>query len=112
MAVQDTEFLHHVLDLLQVAGPVSARSMFGGHGLFMDGLMFAIVIDDVLYLKVDDQIAYLFEDEGLPPFVYTRQGKEVSLSYCQAPDVVLEDVDEMRRWADLAWAAAVRAHGK
>lgn len=105
----DNEFLDHVLDLMASFGTVEAKRMFGGFGLFMEGLMFALIIDDVLYMKADEGTADRFIALELPPFVYRRQGKDVALSYYQAPDGALEEAEEMARWADMAYRAAVRA---
>ena len=54
-------FFAHVLELLRPSGRAAARAMFGGHGLYLDGLIVAIVVEDVLYLKTDDETrpAYL-----------------------------------------------------
>ncbi|MDH3725633.1 MAG: TfoX/Sxy family protein, partial [Thermoleophilia bacterium] len=64
------EFAEHVVDLLQAMGPVDARSMFGGYGIFLDGLMFGLIADEVLYLKVDEENRPEFEELGLGAFVY------------------------------------------
>lgn len=46
------EYLDYVLDLLSIVGPVTARRMFGGAGLYLKGLFFALVADDALYFTV------------------------------------------------------------
>lgn len=104
-----TEFMDHILDLLQSFGAVEAKRMFGGYGLFRSGLMFALVSDDILYFKVDAQNRSAFETRGLKCFSYKRQGKPVALSYYEAPANALEDKNEMRLWAEAAYAAALRA---
>jgi DNA transformation protein and related proteins len=83
----------HILDLLAPWSVVDARRMFGGIGLFAQGRMFAIIIDDVLYLKdsldADGQpVKTDFEKEY---FEYERQDKIVRLGYFQAPETALED---------------------
>ena len=106
-------FVCHVVDLLQVIGPVSARPMFGGYGIFLDSLMFALVADDVLYFKVDKHLLPQYTDKGLPAFSYRRQGKLCRLSYYQPPDEVFDDVDLMRRYGSQSFEAALRvAAGK
>ena len=114
MSVSSTEkeFVSYVVDLMQSVGPVSAKGMFGGHGIFLDGLMFALVADSVLYLKADKEIIPQFEQKGLDAFSYGRQGKEFRMSYYQAPDEVLEDAEEMNVWANKAYGAALRAAAK
>jgi len=106
------EFVSYVVDLMQSIGPVNAKGMFGCHGLFLDGLMLALVADGVLYLKADKKIIAEFETKGLEAFGYERQGKEFKMSYFQAPEETLEDVDEMHVWASKAYSAALRSVAK
>ena len=112
MASPDGAFIDHVLDLLQAFGPVRAKKMFGGYGVFLDDLVFAIVADDVLYFKADADNAHQFDALDLPPFAYLRNGKEVRMSYRQAPEAALDDSAEMQRWAESGRAAALRAARK
>ena len=97
---------------MQTVGPVSAKAMFGGFGIFLDGLMFALIADSVLYLKIDKETENDFTARGLEPFTYSKKGKEFKMSYYQAPDEVLEDHDEMNLWASKAYSAALRAASK
>lgn len=91
-------------------GPVSVKRMFGGAGIYRDGLMFALVAEDVLYLKADDAGKAGFEAEGLEPFAYeAKGGKKAVMSYWRAPERCLEDVDEMTEWCRKAYAAALKA---
>jgi DNA transformation protein len=101
-----TEQLHEVFERF---GPVTLRRMFGGHGVFHDGRMFALVTGDRLYLKADAQTAPAFVEKRLAPFEYMRMGKPARLSYYEAPPEVFEDRDEAARWARIAWEAALRA---
>ncbi|RIK55748.1 MAG: transcriptional regulator [Chloroflexi bacterium] len=102
-------FVEYLLELLQPVPGVTARRMFGGYGIFRDGLMFGLVADDVLYLKVDDQSVGDFADHGLEPFVYVKEGKPMPMSYYQAPGEALDNPDDMVEWAEKAYAAALRA---
>jgi DNA transformation protein len=104
-----SEFVVHLLDLLAGFGPVEARAMFGGYGIYKRDRMFAIVIDDALFFKADGETKGDFEARGSSPFTYQRKTRKVSLSYYQAPEEVLEDPGEMRKWAEKAYAAALRA---
>jgi DNA transformation protein len=95
-------------ELLADFGAVSARAMFGGHGLYHDGVMFAVVIDEGLYLKVDTQTQALFEAEGCTPYVYTQTEQPLTMSYWSAPVAALDSPQAMLPWARLAYAAALR----
>jgi DNA transformation protein and related proteins len=100
------DFVAYVLELMQPARAV-AKAMFGGHGLYVDGLFVAIVVDDVLYLKCDALRAPEFDALGLPPFVYAaKDGRTLVTKYRRAPDEALESSAEMQRWLELALAAA------
>ena len=105
-----SETVEHLLELMKPFGTVTARSMFGGWGLYREGLFFAIVADDVLYLKTDDETRAAFGAQDLEPFVYrTKDGTGTAMSYRRAPDEALENSGEMARWARLAYEAALRA---
>ncbi|PUE10475.1 TfoX/Sxy family protein [Limnohabitans sp. T6-20] len=105
-----SDFIPFVQELLEGLGSVSARPMFGGHGLYHEGLMFAIVMNQQLYLKVDEQNRPDFEALGLTPFTYPMKGREVALSYWLAPDSIFDEPAEAVRWAWSAWDAALRGH--
>jgi len=92
-------------------GPVSVRRMFSGAGFFRDGLMFALVADDVLYLKADETSRSFFEEEGLEAFSYaTSKGSNTIMSFRRAPERCFDDPDDMTEWCRLAFGAAVRAN--
>lgn len=78
-------FVNYVVELMQVVGAVTAKSMFGGHGLFLDGLMFGVIANDVLYLKADKLTQDEFINKGLEAFSYQKNGKQFNMSYYQAP---------------------------
>ena len=105
-----SDFIPFVQELLEGWAPVSARRMFGGHGLYHEGLMFAIVMDQRLYLKADEVNRPEFEALGLGPFTYAMKGKEVALSYWAAPDEIFDEPSEAVLWARSAWDAALRGH--
>ena len=90
-------------DLFQAFGKIAVRRMFGGAGLFADGLMIGIVMDDQIYLKTDDQSRAAFIAEKCKPFTYgAKGGKRVSLNYFAIPDRLLDDPEEFAAWARTA----------
>ncbi len=103
-----SEFAALVEELMQPVGPVDVRAMFGGHGVFLDGVMFGLIADEVLYLKVDDGNRGRFEEAGLEPFVYAAGGRSTTMSYHRAPDF-LEDWDALEPWVVSALDVARRA---
>jgi len=106
---QDSEFADYVVEITQSIGPVYAKRMFGGHGIFLEGLMFGLIADKTLYLKADEKSESEFTNLGLEAFSYNKNDKEMKLSYFQAPEEALEDLDEMNIWANKAYSAALRA---
>lgn len=104
----DSAFIDYLMDQLQWLGPVTGRRMFGGYGVFLEGLMFGVVFGNTLYLKVDKDSQADFEALGLPPFTYPRGNKEIALSYYQTPDEAMDDSEMLLTWANRAYAAAIR----
>ena len=102
------DFAEHLRDVFQSLGRIEVRRMFGGYGVYHRGLMFALVDDEVLYLKADAENAPSFTTLGLQPFEYDRRGKSVRMSYYRAPDSVMEDLDEAARWGRASFEAARR----
>lgn len=100
------EFIEFLLEVLAPLGGVRARRMFGGAGLFCDGVMFALVADEVVYLKADDDTSKAYAAEGLEPFTYTGKKNPVSMSYWQVPDRLFEDPAEFVAWARVALGVA------
>lgn len=102
------DFRDHLLHLLVPLGPVTAKRMFGGGGLFLDGLMFGLVADDVLYLKADADNQPMFEAAGAVPFIHQRGDRQIAMSYWRVPTAVFNDGQALCQWADAARQAAVR----
>ncbi len=106
----DSEFAHYMVDVFRLFGPVTLRRMFGGYGIFHEGLMFALVLGETLYLKADAENLGDFERHGLAQLTYERQGKEVGLSYYLAPESLLDDAHEAAQWARRSFDAALRSN--
>jgi DNA transformation protein and related proteins len=105
----DDEFAAYCAELLSVAGPVKRRRMFGGHGLYVNGLFVAIIAFGRLYLKADAATTPQFEAAGGERFVYEAQGKTAALNYWTVPEAAMESPPEMRPWVRLAMQAALAA---
>jgi DNA transformation protein and related proteins len=105
---RSNEFVEFVLEGLQPLRGVSARRMFGGWGIYKDGVMFALIAYDQLYLKVDDGNRAAYEDAGLPHFTYAEKGKPIRMPYREAPSEGFDDPEILCAWAREAYAAALR----
>ena len=106
MAVSD-DFRVFILEQLATAGRVTPRAMFGGVGLYLDGLFFALIDDDTLYFKSDDTTRARYEQAGSKPFCPFPDQPDKSMAYWQVPAEVLEDADELAAWAREAMGVAL-----
>jgi len=103
---RNARFIAFVADQLAPLGHVTARSMFSGAGIYCDGTIFALVIRDTLYLKVDDANRADFQAAGSSPFTYEAKGRTIEIgSYWRAPEHLYDDPDDMLGWARAALAA-------
>lgn len=107
-------YVEYTLELLEPLGPVQARAMFGGWGLYQGGRMFGLIIDDRLYLKTDEATRPDFESSGGEPFVYDagKGRKPVTMSYWTPPPDASDDAHALLPWARRAVDAALRAAQK
>lgn len=110
MPVSD-EYLTYVIDQLECIGPVQAKRMFGGAGLYCDGLFFALVADDILYFKVDDSNRADYESAGMGPF-QPFPDKPYVMQYYEVPIEALENRDVLYDWARKALDVAERKADK
>ncbi|MBQ0946055.1 TfoX/Sxy family protein [Ideonella sp. 4Y16] len=106
----DKAFVNWCTELLAPLGAVRSRRMFGGHGLYVDELFVALIMREVLYLKVDDATQPRFEAASCRRFEYvTAQGEHGALRYFSAPDEAMDAPSQMQPWGRLALEAALRA---
>jgi DNA transformation protein len=98
------DMLDRITADLASLGDITTRSLFGGHGLYWNDVIFGIVFDHRLYLKVDDQSRGDFLARGMGPF---RPNERQTLkSYYEVPSDVLRDGGELISWAREAIRAA------
>src|SRR4051812_3377117 len=99
------EFRLYVLDQLAAIAPVRTRKMFGGIGVYSGDLFFALMDDDVLYFKVDDETRRDFQAAGAHPFKPFETAAEMT-GYWNVPGEVLDDADQMAVWTKKAIAVS------
>jgi len=105
-------FQDFILDLLSPLAPLPRR-MFSGVGLFHGGVMFALLVRDTMYLRVDEVTRERYDQAGSRPFSYTRSGREVSLfAYYHVPEDLLDQPDELLDWVRGAIEVARRVGSK
>jgi DNA transformation protein len=107
MAVTDS-FVEFVLEQLESVAAITPKRMFGGVGLYAGDLFFALLAGDVLYLKADDSTRGELEAAGARPFqpYPDRPGGGGTMRYYGVPVAILEDSDELTRWARISVAVA------
>jgi DNA transformation protein len=103
----NAEYRDYVLEQLSCLGGVTGKSMFGGVGIYVDGVFFALIANDVLYFKVDDSNRGDYETAGMAPFK-PSPARNTAMPYYEVPVSVLEDVDQLAVWARKAYAVAAR----
>lgn len=102
----DNERIHELFESL---GAVTIRRMFGGKGVYHQGLILALEVDGEILLKADQASALRFAGAGARQWVYEGKAKPVAMPYWSIPDPAMDDPDEMAQWVGLAWEAALRA---
>lgn len=112
----ESSFHAFVRELFAPMGPVLIKRMFGGAGVYAEGLMFALLADETIYIKTDDALKAALRAEGCGPFVWIpdsgpRKGEHVELSYWRMPDAALDDPNLATMWARKALAVS-RAKAK
>jgi len=104
------EYKAFVQEILEPLGDIRIRAMFGGAGVYYHDLMFGLIANETLHLKIDDMTKPAFEEEGMAPFVYEPpSGKAVAMSYWEVPERLYDEPDELLEWAKAAVEAASRA---
>ena len=111
--VASDSFVEFLREQLAPLGRVTLRRMFGKTGVFCGGVMFGMVTDNMLYLRVDDQNRAVFaEAQSSPPLSYQKKGSTIDLSFWRAPERLFDEPDELVTWARAALAAARRVAAK
>ena len=111
--VASDSFAEFLREQLEPLGRITLRRMFGKTGVFCDGVMFGVVTDNMLYLRVDDDNREAFEEaRSSPPLNYAKQGRSIDLWFWRTPDRLLDEPDELVTWARVALDAARRVAAK
>jgi len=106
-------FAEFLREQLAPLGRITMRRMFGKTGVFCNGLMFGMITNDTLYVRVDDHNRAVFKEaEADPPLSYEKKGRTIDLSFWRVPERLLDEPDELVTWAQAALAAARRVAAK
>jgi DNA transformation protein and related proteins len=111
--VASASFAEFLREQLAPLGPIALRRMFGKTGVFCDGVMLAMVADNTLYFRVDEQNRAAFKEaEAFPPLNYSKQGSTIDLAFWRVPERLFDEPEEFVTWARAALAAAHRVAAK
>lgn len=103
-----SDFIDYLTEVLAPLGSVRGKRMFGGIGIYINNLFCAIIVDDYLYFKGDDDNEAQFIANKCAPFTYAKNGVDFSMRYYRVPDEAMDDAGIMLLWARLGLAAALR----
>ena len=103
------EFREHVRDLFSAVGPIDIRRMFGGAGVYLDDACFALLVDEVIFMRGDDALGPEFEAAGSDRWVYNGKARPVAMPYWRLPESAMDDPDEAAAWARRSLEPARRA---
>ncbi len=107
-----SQYLEFILEQLHGLGRLTSRRMFSGVGLYNDGVFLGLLYKDRLYFKTDDSTRSEYEARGSEGFRPPRPNlRQLKMSYYTVPAEVLEDDEELVRWARQATHAARASQG-
>lgn len=110
MAKPRNPYFDYVEELFEPLGPVAIKRMFGGAGVYAGDVMFALIADDQIYLKVDERLKADLESEGSGPFTYDKKdGQQAVMAYYALPDVAADEPGEASAWARRALDVALKS---
>lgn len=98
-------------DLFAPLGRIEIRRMFGGAGLYADGVFFGLVDRGEIFLKADPESEPLFAAAGSRRFEYSRRDRDepMRLAFWTLPEEALDNSEAALDWARRALASALKA---
>lgn len=108
--MSDSDFHDYVMhDLFAELPGITSRKMFGGYGIYKDGIIFGLIAYDVLYFKVDEINKPDYEKKGSKPFTYSQGNhKPTTMSYWELPADIMDDKEELKKWMNTSVEASIR----
>ena len=103
------EIVDTFMSYLLPHGPITVKSMFGGYGIFFDGIIFASIIENELYFRTNEQLQVQFESRGGKQFIFESSGRRpVAMPYFTLPDVILKNPKELSKWIRQAYSISLK----
>ena len=111
--MSDKSFYEYVMDEIfhEIPG-ISSRAMFGGWGFYKEGVFFALIADNELYFKVDEDNKKDYEDLGSEPFIYKSKKGLMTMSYWVLPEEIRDDRGKLEEWIGKSVMAGIKSKKK
>ena len=103
-----SNYLEYVMEILAPYGEMTSKPMFGGHGIYKNGVIVAFIAYDELYFKVDESNKSQYKKLDSEPFIYEAKGKTTAMSYWKVPMEILEDEDQIGVWLDQSYEISLK----
>jgi DNA transformation protein and related proteins len=99
-----------IADFFAEFGAVTTRKMFGGTGIYHNGLIFALEAYGEILLKADAESTPELQAAGARQFIYEGKGsKPIAMPYWSVPEEAVDDPEQRAAWARKAYEAALRS---
>lgn len=105
-------FISEIMQKLSAFGHMSARRMFGGYGIYKDGIIIALADDEELYFKSVPTSEVYYQSFGSTPFIYEGQLRPIQLSYWKVPEDVMNDPKTLEKWVEIAFQSSKEYQAK
>lgn len=102
------DYLEYILDLLSHCDSITSRAMFGGYGIYKNGVIFAIIARDELYFKVDQSNIEQYKKQGSEAFTFEAKGKVSKMSYWKVPLLIMEDETQLKDWVEQSYNISLK----
>jgi DNA transformation protein and related proteins len=106
MSPIDQPFVKAICQRFSLLGPMSAKTMFGGIGIYQTEVMFALVSEEKLYLRGGEALEVLYQQQGSANFIYTKRGRPVILRYYSIDNTLWDNETLLLTYAQQALAGA------
>lgn len=102
-------YAEYIIDLLSPFGEITAKFMFGGYGIYKNGIIIGIIAEDELYFKVDHSNKADYEKLGSQPFIFETKGKKSQMSYWKVPSEILENEEILADYLQASYNVSINS---
>lgn len=110
--MNSNDFVNFVVGLLSSFGHITSKAMFGGHAIYNNGIIIAIILEDELYFKTNSETEKDYGKYGSEPFIYNGNKNPVKMPYWKVPAEIIDDNDLLELWFAKAYEVAIKSKKK